>query len=154
MAPEPPQRGTSPGEEFGRPRRNNRWVNPNVAAAETAATFGFAERFSGGPPRIIHRGWCLAEGVPGAFPEGVPPDHGNPRRRKPGDWELSRGVNPPYDKCAMARDLFPATPTSGNGKCQRQLVHRHASRFLGRQCCSIRKTLHYTMIKVEHRSRI
>ncbi len=44
MPPAPPQRGTSPGEEFGGPPRKNRWANPNVAAAEGKGDIVFVKR--------------------------------------------------------------------------------------------------------------
>ena len=95
MPPAHPQRGTSTGEEIGGHPSVNSLGKPKCGRRRRRRPhFGLPSDFSEGVLRTLNRVWCIAEGVPGAFPEGVSPDTGNPCRKKPGDWGLSRGVNP------------------------------------------------------------
>jgi hypothetical protein len=51
---------------------------------KAAATFWFAKWFFTGAPRILHQGWCLAEGVLEAFPDGFPKTPGICEEGSPG----------------------------------------------------------------------
>jgi hypothetical protein len=93
MPPAPPQRGSSPGENFGGPLGKNRWANL-VGAAAFGGGHIWYQRFFRGVSRILHRGWCFAEGVPGAFPEGVPQTPGICEEGSPMTG-LSRRVSTP-----------------------------------------------------------
>ena len=59
--------------------------------------FGLPSDLSEGVSRILHRGWCLAEGMgPGSFPEGTPQTPGIREEGSPGIGD-SQGVSTPSE---------------------------------------------------------